>query len=41
MRLLELVCMWACALYDACFSDVVICCALHDGSAREESGHAV
>ncbi len=33
--------LWACALYNACSSDVVICCVLYGGIAREASGHAV
>ena len=41
MWLLVWVCLWACAIYNACSSDVVICCDFHDSSAREASGHAV
>ncbi len=34
-------CLWACAVYNACSSVVVICCVLYRGGAREVSGHAV
>ncbi len=41
MWLLGWVCLWACAMYNACYSAVVICLTLYVGSAREASGHAV
>ncbi len=35
------VCLWACAMYNACSSAMVICCAVNDDIAREASGRAV
>jgi hypothetical protein len=41
MWLFGWVCLWACAMYNACSSDVVICCVLYSGIARKASGNVV
>ena len=41
MWLLDIVCRWACALYNACSRAVVSCSALYSGSASDSSRQAV
>ena len=41
MCLLSWVCMWACAMYNACSRIVVSCSALYAGSARKASCQSV